>query len=219
MSRVYSPDWPPHSDGIRELKEYMFRQFSRLSDHLNTSDPYVYEPWDDLRFPANGLRTPGSYNAPDVEPATGLYLFNGGATSEAVAGVAQMPHAWREGTVIKPHVHWTKTTTSSTGDVYWQLEYQIANPGGTFAGSYTTIGASTVASGTPDSDTAWEHLITPLGEIDMSAYTLSCCIVWVLSRIPTNGADTYGQDARFLEFDIHYKQDAVGSYKEFHKSL
>lgn len=46
---------------------------------------------------------------------------------------------------------------------------------------------------------------------------ISDMIVWKLSRIGGNGADTYGADARLLEFDIHYQQDAPGSIAQFTK--
>ena len=165
--------------------------------------------WEDLRFPATALNPPGQASDPDLETTTGFYLFAAAGT-ELLYIAAQMPHAWKEGTTIQPHVHWSKTT-SAAGDVVWQLEYEIVPIAGTFAGSYTAISSSTPISPTPDNDTAGEHLITKLGDVSMTNQTLSCMIAMKLSRLGGDAADTYGADARLFEFDIHYQVDTFGS--------
>ena len=65
--------------------------------------------WDDLKFPATAINPPGQASDPDVEATSGLLLFAAAGT-ELVYALAQMPHHWEEGSDIKPHVHWTKTT-------------------------------------------------------------------------------------------------------------
>jgi len=172
--------------------------------------------WDDLRFPSQGINPPGAASDPDVETTTGLWLFAAAAT-QMLAGIAQMPHSWKEGTTLKPHVHWQKTT-SAGGDVLWQFDYEVVNNGAVAAMDYgSQLQATTVATGTPDGDTANEVLITPLGDITMTGKTVSSIIFWKLSRIGSDAADTYGADARMLEFDIHYEVDSFGSNDEFVK--
>ena len=129
-----------------------------------------------------------------------------------------MPHAWQEGSAITPHVHWTKTTTSSTGNVNWIMTYEIVNNGDVTPFTYaTTLSVSSPVAGTPDSDTSGETLISSFGSIDMTGYELSCLLFWKISRDPADAADTYEQDARLIEFDIHYQIDAMGSEEPFTK--
>jgi hypothetical protein len=173
--------------------------------------------WEDLRFPAQGINPPGAVSDPDVELTTGMLLFAPNAT-EVVMGVAQMPHAWKEGSVIVPHVHWQKTT-SAPGDVLWRFNYDtIVNPGEVSPLTYLTeIDALTPVAGTPDDNTAGRNLISSFGEVEMTDKRISTCILWRLARIGGNAADTYGADARLVEFDIHYQTDQDGSELEFVK--
>lgn len=170
--------------------------------------------WEDLRFPASTLNPPGSVGDADVDntdtPFIGTLLFTAGGT-EIICGQAQMPHSWKEGSTIHPHVHWAPTNTD-TGDVYWQFDYDIANVGGTYSGVYSTIFVTDAADGTTN-----KHQLAELGQINMSGYLLSTMILWRLSRIGGDGADTYNADARLLEFDIHYQIDSNGSRQEYTK--
>ena len=171
--------------------------------------------WDDLRFPATAINPPGQASDPDVEATTGLLLFAAAGT-ETIFALVQMPHSWKEGSVVKPHVHWQKTT-SADGDVYWQLDYKKIPIGDVMDAEFTTLSATTPVSGTPDNDTANEHLLTSFADIDMTGLTLSDCLLCKISRIGGNAADTYGADARLLEFDIHFQINTLGSEQLYTK--
>lgn len=172
--------------------------------------------WDDLRFPAQGINPPGAASDPDLESTTGLLLF-GTVGTETIAGVAQMPHTWKEGTAVVPHVHWQKTT-SAAGNVLWQLDYEVVSNGAIAAMDYgTQLQVTESVDGTPDNDTANEVLISSFGEVAMTGEVISCLVFWKLSRIGGDALDTYGADARLLEFDIHYEVDAHGSDEQFTK--
>ena len=168
--------------------------------------------WDDLRFPAQGINPPGSLVDADVESTTGMLLFAENR-NEMVAGIAQMPHSWSEGSEIRPHIHWTPTDASA-GDVLWKLEYQIKNVGEAFDFStgWSELTVLDAASGTNGS-----HQIAPFGSIDMTGNRISCCISWRLTRMGEDESDTYAEDARVIEFDIHYLTDSMGSVHEFVK--
>ena len=170
--------------------------------------------WDDLKFPATAINPPGQASDPDREATSGLLLFAAGGT-ELVYALAQMPHKWAEGNTLHPHVHWQKTTSAS-GDVGWRLRYKHFSIGETSDGSWTDNGIkTTVATGTPDNDTADEHLITSLGDISMAGKGLSDCILFEVSRIGGDASDTYGADARLIEFDVHFDIDRLGSNNEY----
>ena len=167
--------------------------------------------WDDLRFPATAVNPPGLASDPDWDGTKGGWLFASNAT-ELLYIIAQLPHSWAEGTEIRPHVHWEKTT-SAGGTVYWNLNYQITAIGGPRSAA-VDLGAYTSAQ---PSDTADIQQITPLGPIDMTGYSLSCMLIMQLSRVHDNANDTYGADARLLEFDFHVQSDHAGSAGEYTK--
>lgn len=166
--------------------------------------------WEDLRFPAQGINPPGAASDPDINTTTGVLLFDASSV-EVIAGVAQMPHGWKQGSSIYPHVHWQPTNTN-TGNVLWRFEYDIANVNGTFSGSYTAIDILDAGSGNANS-----HLLATFGAISMTGYTISSIIKWKLSRIGDDVTDTYNADAALLEFDIHYEVDSFGSDTEYTK--
>jgi len=169
--------------------------------------------WDDLRFPAQGIDVSGPIGPPTVSSEDGSLLFAAGADDQ-IAIIAQMPHSWKEGSVIMPHVHLSKST-SAAGTVAWKCEYAMANPGGTFGAFQTLATATGVVDGTPDGNTADQHLITTFGELDMTGMRISCIIKFKITRDVSE--DTYAADAKLLEFDLHYLTDSFGSIQEFTK--
>jgi hypothetical protein len=172
--------------------------------------------WDDLRFPAQAVSSGAA--PPSAEAATGLLLFSG-ATTNTVAGVAQMPHAWLEESTIIPHVHFQKTTSAS-GNVFWRLEYELVNNGSVAAMDYgTVLDVTTPVGGTPDNDTANECLISSFGNVSMRDQTISSLIFWKLSRMGGEALDTYdAANARLIELDFHYIVDGRGSRQQFTKT-
>ena len=89
------------------------------------------DDWDDLRFPASGINPPGAATDPvritSLTGYTGAFEFSGSAEN-LIAGVAQMPHAWKRGTAIRPHIHWTLPVGSANA-VDWRLYLRvIGNP-------------------------------------------------------------------------------------------
>ena len=168
--------------------------------------------WDDLRFPASGLNPPGPTGAPSTDTSTGLLVFDDGST-ETMAGVAQMPHSWKQNSVVRPHVHWIQP---SAGNVVWQLEYRLIPAyNGLFPADWTTITASTAVGTYPGSGNYVN--ITTFGDIDMDGFNISSMIVFKLSRLGGNAADTVSGDVSLLEFDIHYQINTNGSRQEFVK--
>lgn len=166
--------------------------------------------WDDLRFRAAGINPPGAASDPTRDTSDGRLTFSATA-SNIIAIQAQMPHSWKEGSAIRPHVHWSPTNTN-TGHVKWQMQYKIANVDEAFPGSWTTVTALDAGSGTSDM-----HQIAGLGEIDMTGKTLSCMILLLITRLGADVQDTYNADCKLNEVDIHYEMDTLGSDQEYTK--
>jgi hypothetical protein len=179
------------------------------SDH--DSGTTVPIRWEDMRFPASAFNPPGEVSDPGYDTTNGGFLFDAAGT-EVLFMQAQLPHTWKEDTVLKPHVHWQKTT-SATGTVYWKLEYKWCPIGEVMDAAFTTLFSTTPA--VSDDDTANKHALTALGEISGTGKTISDMLIMKLSRV--GASDTYGADARLIEFDIHYQIDGDGSRQEYIK--
>lgn len=167
--------------------------------------------WEDLRVSANSFQKAGvdDPDPVDVFGANGaiyLYAFDDASTEEVFFTI-QMPHAWLEGTNIRPHVHWLPAGTS-TGNVRWALEYSWANVGDVFTNP-TTIYVQDAGSGT-----ALTHQLASWAEIDGTDKSFSSMLVCRLYREGGDALDTFTGDAYLIEFDIHYLVDALGSEED-----
>lgn len=178
--------------------------------------------WEDLKVPVNAVKIKDKTDPLD-EPkwdnfigGTALLWFEHNKGDDVVFTV-QMPHAWKEGTAIMPHVHWT---TGRDGDsapgaarVTWGLEYYWANAGDVFPTTTVAITGNTA----PTSDGTIklrEHVITPLGAISGTGnHNLSSMLVCRLYRVNVG----YTGDAGLLEIDFHYQVDSDGSNQEYTK--
>jgi hypothetical protein len=169
--------------------------------------------WEDLRFPAQAINPPGGVNDADIDTDDGALLFDDNNV-EQVLGIAQLPHAWKEGTEIRPHVHYECIDTS-TGDVVLNFVYSMAKGNGEFSSIATAI--STVSM----DGVVNTHRIAGLADIDMVGYNISTIIKWKIIRQATDAGDTYGSDFKLLEFDIHYQVDKrfPGSPQEYIKGV
>ena len=166
--------------------------------------------WDDLKFPAAGINPPGAASDPTRDTTDGRWSLSASAVN-IIALQVQMPHGWKEGSAIYPHVHWSPTSTN-TGDVKWEMKYKIANVNGTFPGSWTTITVLDAGAGVADA-----HQIAPFSPINMTGYSLSSMMLVLLSRLGDDVTDTYTAACKLNEFDIHYQIDSFGSDEEYTK--
>lgn len=175
--------------------------------------PLWVEGWDDLRFPAQGINPAGAVDAPTVDTTLtdypGTLLFSGSADN-VIAGVAQLPHAWKAGTAIRPHIHWSKPVGSSSA-ADWVLYYRILGSAGDAHGALVGPVTGTLAAGTPT--VANSMLLTSFGSIDMTSQKESTCLSWQLRRLGNTDADN--GTARLFEFDLHYQCGKSGTVDEF----
>lgn len=163
--------------------------------------------WDDLRFPAQGLNPPGGVSDPSRDTEDGTLRFSASST-ELIAGIAQMPHSWKTGTEVRPHIHWAGTDDSA-GDVVWRFEYKVFGRDEVEPTSWTSTEV-TVAS-------TEAHTISSFPAVSLTDRAISTMILWRVSRIGGDAADTYGEPAKLYEFDLHYLRTDLGSEEEFAK--
>ena len=168
--------------------------------------------WKDMVISVTAQRV-GAVAEPDFAKiqdngagSTGIFaaLFDKAAI-EQVHFDREIPHDYKEGSDIFPHVHWMPTTTG-TGVVVWGLEYAWANIGdplpnttliyGSQAGAGVALTVQIVGLGT--------------GGISGTGKTRSSTIVGRLFRFASDAADTYNADAVGLDIDFHYEIDRIG---------
>lgn len=190
---------------------------------INTDDGSVRlrgdaTAWDDLLFPASVVKpgaTAPAYKAFGPSGSLQALMFEAGHHDEVHFEV-QLPHRWKEGSKIYPHVHWTPTTADA-GNVVWELEYSWANIDGTFGAPSNMASDATAAGGT-----AWVHKLTVLKEagnayIDGTGKTMSSMLVCRLHRNSNAGSDTLNKDVAMLDVDFHIEIDSFGSDEEYTK--
>ncbi|NEW79052.1 MAG: hypothetical protein GZ086_06415 [Gelidibacter sp.] len=182
--------------------------------------------YDDLKVPVSsttkgGSKDPEWYQMKNNGSSQGVFLqWFDKAAEEELYFVMQMPHAWKEGTTIHPHIHWVAQNTGA-GIVGWGLEYVWTNVNTVFPINTTIVyGESIAPVGSGDTSvTAYKHYITPLAAISGSGNTLSSVLVCRIFRDASNSGtvDAYSSDAGLLEIDFHYEIDAAGSRQEYIK--
>jgi len=184
-----------------------------VSGQIEYSPPY----WDDLRVPVSATSVGGANDPQFVKVidngagSQGIYaqLFSA-AVEQELFFWCQVPHSWRVGTPLNPHVHWFPENNGA-GSVVWGLEYTISTIGGTF-------GASQIISGTGSTtSTAFVHRTTAITPIVMGSNLISTMLGCRVFRWVSDPSDNYGSRAALLEIDFHFQQDTPGSRSEFNK--
>lgn len=180
---------------------------------IPTNPNYNDYYWDDLRFAAGGFNPTGSTAPPTEDTSTGLLSFAGNADN-IIGGVAQMPHAWKRGSAIRPHLHLIFPTTEAAKNTRWKLEYDIANPNENFVNAYATYTALPVIT-VANPNNAKKHVLASFAEIDMTGYRESTVVTWRITRLAASDVLDDDTNACILaEFDIHYQIDKTGTATE-----
>jgi hypothetical protein len=132
-----------------------------------------------------------------------LRCFDGLSTSEQVFGCIEVPHDYKEGSSLYPHIHWLPVNGDS-GVVKWQGSFWITNNGDPIP-AQMTISATSSASG------AWVSTFADFGAVSGSGVEIGNQVCFRLFRNPGDGDDTYESDACGMTFGIHYESDTLGS--------
>lgn len=194
---------------------------SVLSGTLTLSDSLrllgAATDWDDLRI--DGLSTRAGVVAPTDE--TG---FRGSANfysrnfvhnqADEVQFSVQMPHAWRAGSDVWPHVHFSPWATSAGSQaVRFVMNCYVADVNDTFPSAAVAYTMTKTWSG----GAQWQHLLaTSPTALDMDGLALSSllkCRLWRDNTVANN----FANKAAFLYFDVHYEVDSFGSDQEYIK--
>lgn len=191
--------------------------------------------WDDLMVYPDATTRSGS-NPPALTSFANngsqgvfLWMFDKDTEQELYFTI-QIPHSYKLGTSIYPHVHWTTITGTPSGtptgttptvtNVIWGFEYTMIKIGGTF-GSTTLITSNTIIPPISTLTGAKQHLITAFGAISGGTapndIDVSTVLVCRLYRKAADSNDTFANSVGLLGFDIHYEKDTEGSRTQYEK--
>lgn len=164
-------------------------------------------------MPAQAIDPVGGIGSAGRDTASGLLAFSGVADN-AIGGVAQMPHGWLPGSVIRPHLHLRFPNANPGTNTRWLFGYDVADFNGDWAnasGTYTTLSTITVAN----PNNVNRHVAARFGNLVMTGFHESACVLWQIVRLAgTDAADNDNQVCLLVEFDIHYQIHKAGTVPE-----
>lgn len=165
--------------------------------------------WNDLTNDLAAARSGGT------APAFARLVGNGGSIGvyanrfsdgEDLHFVCQVSHAYAEGTVFKPHIHWLPDVAMLAGEtINWTLEYAWCNVNDVLQAAtvldpitYTAPGAGVGAK---------TQLLTSFSDIAGASKRISSIFIARISRV---AGGSYAGEAWVLAFDIHMQLDTAG---------
>lgn len=175
--------------------------------------------WEDTQVPPMNIKVGAT--APSFTSGFGgdanlsLYYFAGSVSEDQCWFSVQMPHKWKLGSTVYPHVHWSPTTDVAAGSdtTVWELSYSWASINGTYS-----TGTTITCKGVGGANAQWDHKIASFAGVSGTGKGLSSVLVCRLRRLSANASDVYTAAAAFLGFDVHFEVDSFGSDTEFVKN-
>lgn len=169
--------------------------------------------WDDLRFPASAINPAGAASPMTYDVTNLGFTAANGAGDTYIAVIGQMPHSWKMGSNIHPHIHWLPSNTN-IGVVNFTIEYKWTNIGEVESSTWTTLSMLVPGNGTANMSmlSEWDS-----GGMNGTGKTLSSTISMKISRRETSASDNFTGNVLIKEFDIHYEMDSLGSASELGK--
>lgn len=183
-----------------------------------TKDVFCVNPalgwWEDLCITPSAFDFAGNTDPSltDWQPGGTGVIFKVWAfeKNDEAFFTAQFPHAYKTGTDVDCHVHWTPRNRGALENgqtVAWKLAYSWAGIGAAFAAS-AVVNMTDTCSGTDHL-----HEISPVATISGAGKGISSMLV---GRIYRDNDDNWaGTGAAgspvLLEIDFHYQQDTLGS--------
>jgi len=184
-----------------------FAEVQNAIDQQYDGEQSVEIGWDDMRSPATTIRQ-GATNKPDFDATNLGLLFPQNNATEIAYSILQFPHGYKEGSNIKPHLHYIQDEAS---DPVFKIDYKWYNADTAIPVSFTTL-TQTGTAFTWSSGSL--HQIATFPEIVGTGMKLSSMFDVKIYR----DDNVVAGDVLVKEFDIHYQIDQErGSRQEFIK--
>ena len=118
-----------------------------------------------------------------------------------------VPHDFKLGSSVFPHVHFT-TSGTSTQPIVWQYDYTIAK-GHDQSNFNIAAGWSTITSTTIPNGTAWRHYVSEVATPITSSELEPDSLVLIHVKRITNGGTDNANIVYAMFTDLHYMADRV----------
>lgn len=182
------------------IQDQLNDKFSAIGDNIGP------DAWDDMRAPATQLHVNPVTVKPDYDD-THVGLLYDAASNEAATLILQLPHDYKAGTNVVPHIHWESTTNvDNTNVVVWKMDWCWRNNGEAEPGTWNNATINTNCN-----VNSFTLQVAEFPELSGANKLESSFIKVKLTRLGGDAADSYGADALLTEFDIHYKKDKAGT--------
>lgn len=167
--------------------------------YLNKNLPTAM--WDDMSFPLSRTYVNPTTSKPDYDNINLGLLFPQNDPSEKIDIICQLPHSWKEGTTISPHVHYIQTSTSQ---VVFRIDYKWYNLGEAVPVGWTTYEMNNNLY--PYTSGAISQIVNGAG-ISGIGLKISSILKIKLYRVDNNQTGDVFTD----QFDIHILKNTIGS--------
>lgn len=155
----------------------------------------------------------GGGSAPDLATFYNNFKTYAFPSNKMTEGFFQIhiEHDYKNNTDITFHIHWGHNNATPTGNVKWQIEYEVQRGYGVGVfGSTTTVSTTQVAGA------QYEHHITDdddmiiIGSNNLELEPDSI-IIGRIFRDPLDVEDTFTESVYLLHIDVHYQKSRHGT--------
>lgn len=178
-------------------------------DNISTLQTKTGDGWADIVTELFTRSSPQSVAVGQFLDGIYLYEFPPGDNHEAFANF-HIPHAWKPGTMLYPHFHFSVKTNNS-GVVRWGFEYTSARRHDTATGQFVFPNTVTLYQEfVIDANSAYEHFVSEMPELGGVPGTGLEVDAMVLSRVfrdGLHGNDTFPDNIYGITVDLHIEVD------------
>jgi hypothetical protein len=223
MARITLQSWSGIISNTRRILNAMFTEIYNLIAGtgiirtggiiISGETPLLAEDtvWEDSRAPFTQVKR-GATLKPDFDETNVGLLFPRNDDAEKIFIIMQMPHTYKLGTNIHPHIHWQQMNANN---VVWKMDYKWFNLNEAVPAGFTTLTANNRVY-------TWTagnlHQYDEFAFIDGSLISdVSSIFLVKVYRDDNIDAGAGGGDALAWEFDFHYQINTLGSKTEYIK--
>lgn len=168
--------------------------------------------WDDLRAPATAINPTGIVSPPSYDATHVGYSFSPTGDNR-IDLIFQLPHGWKKGTNIHPHIH-MRGLSNSNGNIIIQLYTSWSNSSGVQP-DFTIVNTNIIMSNGSGNIVLKEHIVGLGNSVPNVLSNESSCVKYKMLRLGSAAGDTYTGDMLLDEFDCHYQVEKAGSPQEW----
>ena len=165
--------------------------------------------WDDLLIEMKESLK-GALTEPDWDATNFGLLFPQNNTTEYIVFNVQLPHRWKEGSTIYPHVHFFQNQNVTPT---FKIDYRWVNIGDAVPSFTTGYTMSTIAGSQTWTTGMLHRIVGNSTGISGSGKTMSSMLQIKLYR----NDNVYTGDCLVVSFNIHFEIDRFGSASEYTK--